>query len=140
MYKLSINERAYLKKIVMYTRKEYLNKNKYIYIEENIDTIDEKFLVSIENVEINFEIKSDMDISSTQMEKVFSDEKISRIVETLTLREKLVLFLYYFEGKTDAAIGKALNIKGDTARKIRVRTIEKIKKQYQIKKGMNENV
>ena len=51
-----------------------------------------------------------------------------------------MLFSYYFEKKTDAATGKALNINGDTARKIRIRAIEKIKKEYRKMKGSNEYV
>ena len=44
------------------------------------------------------------------------------------------------EKKTDAATGKALNINGDTARKIRIRALEKIKKEYRRMKGSNEDV
>ena len=62
------------------------------------------------------------------------------IVKALTLREKLVLFSYYFEKKTDAAIGNALNINGDTARKIRIRALEKIKNKYKKLKGSKEDV
>ena len=53
MYILSNDEKSYLRKIAIYTRKDYLRKSKYIFIEDDIDEIDEKFLISIENVEIN---------------------------------------------------------------------------------------
>ena len=137
MYILSNDEKSYLRKIAMYTRKDYLRKNKYIFIEDDIDEIDEKFLISIENVEINVEVKADMEICAPNIEKVFKDRKMNKIVKALTLREKLVLFSYYFENKTDAAIGKALNIKGDTARKIRIRALDKAKKEYGKMKGMD---
>lgn len=137
MYILSNDEKSYLRKIAMYTRKDYLRKNKYIFIEDDIDEIDEKFLISIENVEINVEVKTDMEICAPNIEKIFKDEKMNKIVKVLTLREKLVLFSYYFENKTDAAIGKALNIKGDTARKIRIRALDKAKKEYGKMKGMD---
>lgn len=137
MYILSNDEKSYLRKIAMYTRKDYLRKNKYIFIEDDIDEIDEKFLISIENVEINVEVKTDMEICAPNIEKVFKDRKMNKIVKALTLREKLVLFSYYFENKTDAAIGKALNIKGDTARKIRNRALDKAKKEYGKMKGMD---
>ena len=140
VYELSRREKSYLRKIVINTRNEYLRKNKYIFIEDEIEDVDEKFLISIENVEINFEIKSERDICAPEIERVFKDENISNIVKALTLREKLVLFSYYFEKKTDAATGKALNINGDTARKIRVRALEKIKNKYKEMKGNDENV
>lgn len=137
MYILSNDEKSYLRKIAMYTRKDYLRKNKYIFIEDDIGEIDEKFLISIENVEINVEVKTDMEICAPNIENVFKDRKMNKIVKALTLREKLVLFSYYFENKTDAAIGKALNIKGDTARKIRIRALDKAKKEYGKMKGMD---
>lgn len=140
VYKLSKNEKSYLRQIVINTRNEYLRKNKYIFIESEIDDVDEKLLISIENIEINFEIKSERDICAPEIEKVFQDKNMFNIVKALTLREKLVLFSYYFEKKTDAATGKALNINGDTARKIRIRALEKIKKEYRRMKGSNEDV
>ena len=140
VYKLSKNEKSYLRQIVINIRNEYLRKNKYIFIESEIDDVDEKLLISIENIEINFEIKSERDICAPEIEKVFQDKNMFNVVKALTLREKLVLFSYYFEKKTDAATGKALNINGDTARKIRIRALEKIKKEYRRMKGSNENV
>lgn len=140
MYELSKEEKTYLRQIVINTRNKYFRKNKYIFIENNIEAADEKFLISIENVEINFEIKSERDICAPNIEKVFKDENMFNIVKALTLREKLVLFSYYFEKKTDAAIGNALNINGDTARKIRIRALEKIKNKYKKLKGSNEDV
>ena len=140
VYKLSKNEKSYLRQIVINTRNEYLRKNKYIFIESEIDDVDEKLLISIENIEINFEIKSERDICAPEIEKVFKDKNMFNLVKALTLREKLVLFSYYFEKKTDAATGKALNINGDTARKIRIRALEKIKKEYRRMKGSNEDV
>ena len=80
MYDLNEDEGKYLKKIVMYTRNEYLRKNKYIFIEkEDIDEVDEKMLVSIDNVEISFEIKSEKEIIAPKIENVFRDEKITKI-------------------------------------------------------------
>ena len=140
VYKLSKNEKSYLRQIVINTRNEYLRQNKYIFIESEMNDVDEKLLISIENVEINFEIKSERDICAPEIEKVFKDKNMFNIVKALTLREKLVLFSYYFEKKTDAAIGNALNINGDTARKIRVRALDKIKKNFKKMKGNDKNV
>lgn len=140
VYKLSKEEKSYLRKIAINTRKDFFRKNKYIFIEDEIDDVDEKLLISIENVEINFEIKSERDICATEIEKVFKDKNMFNIVKALTLREKLVLFSYYFEKKTDAAIGKAININGDTVRKIRTRALEKINKNYKKLKGNDKNV
>lgn len=141
MYELNEDEGRYFKKIVMYTRREYLRKNKYIFIEkEDIDEVDEKMLVSIDNVEISFEIKSEKEIIAPKIEDVFRDEKITKIVKALTLREKLVLFLYYFEDKNDREIGKSLRIKQDTVQKTRKRALEKIQTRYFEMEGDDFNV
>ena len=76
VYKLSKNEKSYLRQIVINTRNEYLRKNKYIFIESEIDDVDEKLLISIENIEINFEIKSERDICAPEIEKVFQYKKL----------------------------------------------------------------
>ena len=47
VYKLSKNEKSYLRQIVINTRNEYLRKNKYIFIESEIDDVDEKLLRTI---------------------------------------------------------------------------------------------
>lgn len=141
MYETNEDEGRYLKKIVMYTRSEYLRKNKYIFIEkEDIDEVDEKMLVSIDNVEISFEIKSEKEIIAPKIEDVFRDEKITKIVKALTLREKLVLFLYYFEDKNDREIGKSLKIKQNTVQKTRKRALEKIQTRYFEMEGDDFNV
>ncbi|MBP3596479.1 MAG: sigma-70 family RNA polymerase sigma factor [Clostridia bacterium] len=141
MYETNEDEGRYLKKIVMYTRREYLRKNKYIFIEkEDIDEVDEKMLVSIDNVEISFEIKSEKEIIAPKIEDVFRDEKITKIVKALTLREKLVLFLYYFEDKNDREIGKSLKIKQNTVQKTRKRALEKIQTRYFEMEGDDFNV
>lgn len=141
MYEVNEDEGRYLKKIAMYTRKEYLRKNKYIFIEkEDIDEVDEKMLVSIDNVEISFEIKSEKEIIAPKIENVFRDEKITKIVKALTLREKLVLFLYYFEDKTDKEIAKTLKSKEDAIRKARNRALEKVQTRYFQMEGSDSNV
>lgn len=141
MYKLSNEEKTYLRKIVINTRNNFFKKNRYVILEENIEDTDEKLLISVENIEINFEIKCDKEIKPIEIEKVFRDRDINNIVKNaLTLREKLVLFLYYFENKTDLEVGKTLNIKMDAARMIRTRALKKIKDNYKKLKGENENV
>lgn len=140
MYNLSNEEKSYLRKIVESTRKDYINKNKYCVLEDDIDSINEKFLVSIENIEVNFEIKCEKEISPSKIEDVFWDKNMNKIVKALTLREKLVLFSYYFESKTDSQIAEVLNKNPDTIRKIRGRALKKIKEQYLKVKGDDLNV
>lgn len=140
MYNLSNEEKSYLRKIVESTRKDFFIKNKYGEFEEDIENVNEKYLISIENIEINFEVKYDNELSPLEIEKVFRDSNINKIVKALTLREKLVLFSYYFENKTDSEVGKLLSISADTARKIRTRALKKIKDKYLSSKGDTSDV
>lgn len=133
MYKLNNCEKSYLRKIIINTRNTYFTKNKYILVEESMEMEDEELLID-NNIEVNFETKIDNEITNYNIQDVFSEEKMIEIVKSLTSREKLVIFLYYFEDKTDEKIGNILNIKGDTARKIRTRALQKIKREYERRK------
>ena len=51
-----------------------------------------------------------------------------KIAKTLTYNEKLVLFLYYVEGKKDREIAEVLSCDKNTVYMRRFRTIEKIER------------
>lgn len=139
MYILNGKERSCLKTIARRTRIDYLEKNKYTYLEDDIDMFEENIFVSTENVEKDFEMKCDRDISAYEIEKVFMDLYKLKSIKALTLREKLVFYSYYWENKTDKEIGEALNINGDTIRKIRERAKNKALKNYQNLKEKRDN-
>ena len=139
-YNLKKKKKAYLKKIVINTRNKYLKKAKYNKISElELELLEDNEIIVDNSLEINLEIKLDKEIMPFFIENIFTDKKIMKIVKTLSLREKLVLFLYYFESKTDKSIGKFLNVNGDTITKIRCRALKKIRKQYYMK-GKEKNV
>lgn len=135
MYILNGKEKAALITIARRTRIDYLEANHYTYIEDDIDMFDENIFVSKENIENDYEIKSDREICANEMEKVFGDPYLLKSSKALTYREKLVLFSYYWEITTDKKIGEELNLKGDTVRKIRERAVEKIRIEYFKLKG-----
>ena len=139
MYILNNQEKACLVTIARRTRDRYLNKNKYTYFEDDIDLYEDNLFISNENVEIDFERKNDFNIEISEFEKIFSDLYLLKSTKNLSYREKLVLFSYYLEKKTDARIGKELHIKGDSIQKTRKRAIEKIIRTYFKLKGENIN-
>ena len=130
LYILNIKEKACILTIVRRTRINYLAKNNYIHFEDDIDMLDESVFISDEDIEEDFERKCDMDISAEEIEKIFTDLYLLKSTKKLSFREKLVLFSYYLEHKTDARIGKELHLKDDTVRKIRKRATKKIAKTY----------
>lgn len=146
MYILNNKEKAALVTIVRRTRYDYLRKNHYTYLEDDIDMIDASFLVSEENIEKNYEEKYDRGLCASEIEKIFKNPYLVKSSKALTDREKLVLFLYYCEEneendekKTDEKIGQELNLKGNTISKIRYRALDKIRKEYFRLKGNDKN-
>ena len=147
MYILSNKEKAALITIARRTRYDYLRKNDYTYLEDDIDMIDEEILISEENIEKTVAEKVDGDVCASDFEKIFDDPYLIKISKALTKKDRLVLFSYYlekdengeFDEKTDKVVAKELNMKPDTARKTRKRALGKLKKEYLKLKGNDKN-
>lgn len=140
MYKLNGKEVMCLATIARRTRNRYLEKNKYTYLEDEIDMLDENIFVAPENVEEEIELKYDREICANEIEKVFKDPRRVKSIKTLTEQEKLVFYLRCFEGKTDEEIGGKLNKSADAIRKTRGRAKDKsIKKFNKIKEEENND-
>ena len=147
MYILSNKEKAALITIARRARYDYLRKNDYTYLEDDIDMIDEELLIAEENIEKTVAEKIDGDICASDFEKIFDDPYLIKISKALTKKERLVLFSYYMEKdengeineKTDKVVSRELNMKPDTARKTRQRALGKLKKEYLKLKGNDKN-
>ena len=147
MYILSNKEKAALITIARRARYDYLRKNDYTYLEDDIDMIDEELLIAEENIEKTVAEKIDGDICASDFEKIFDDPYLIKISKALTKKERLVLFSYYMEKdengeineKTDKVVSRELNMKPDTARKTRKRALGKLKKEYLKLKGNDKN-
>ena len=147
MYILSNKEKAALITIARRARYDYLRKNDYTYLEDDIDMIDEELLIAEENIEKTVAEKIDGDICASDFEKIFDDPYLIKISKALTKKERLVLFSYYMEKdengeinqKTDKLVSRELNMKPDTGRKTRKRALGKLKKEYLKLKGNDKN-
>lgn len=140
MYKLNKQEISCLKLICKRKRIDYLQKNKYTYLEDDIDLIDEARLVTKENIEDEFIKKNDLNIKVEEIEKVFGNPNVLKSTKNLTYKEKLVLFSCFWENKTDKQIGKELHIKPNTITKMKKRAMEKIRNKYRKLKEEKRNV
>lgn len=65
MYILSNKEKAALITIARRARYDYLRKNDYTYLEDDIDMIDEELLISEENIEKTVVEKVDGDVCAS---------------------------------------------------------------------------
>lgn len=140
MYILSNKEKAFIVTIAKRVRADYLKANKYTLLEDDIDMFDENVFVSDFNVEEDVARKMDLSVCAEEIEKLFTNLNVLKSAKNLSYREKLVLFSYYSEHKTDYEIGCELHLKGDTVQKTRIRATKKILKNYNKLMGGNGDV
>ena len=62
-----------------------------------------------------------------QFDAKIKDELLAKAIETLTDRKKEVIFLAYFQGMSDAAIARKLNLVRSTVCEHRTRSLELLK-------------
>lgn len=128
-YELNRQEKGMILGIILNTRNDYLKKYKYSKIKyeslENIETINTN--ERIEDVVLK---NYDEFLCSSELSNLFENPNIKEVIEkALTEKQKSVLFLYYCKNKKDKEIASILSIKEDTSRKIRNRSLEKIRKR-----------
>ena len=125
LYILNKDEENLLKLIIKHARIDYFRNNNRYFDTEDIDEIE---------IEDKANLKSDMiknyesGIQVNELEKIFTEKNMFKIAKTLTYNEKLVLFLYYVEGKKDREIAEVLSCDKNTVYMRRFRTIEKIER------------
>ena len=140
MYVLNNKEKAFIITIAKRVRADYLRKNKYTLLEDDIDLFDENIFVSDYNIEEDVAKKLDLSVCAEEIEKIFTNLNLLKSAKNLSYREKLVLFSYYSEHKTDSRIAKELHLEAEAVRKIRNRAAKKILKKYYKIIGGNEDV
>ena len=97
---LSKEEKSYLKKIIINTRKKYIRDN-YNYINSTNVQLFSCADVEAESVLEEVLNKCEREIKSAmEFEKVMSSEKLYGVVKALSFEEKMVLFSLYKENKT----------------------------------------
>lgn len=133
---LTKEEKSYLKKVIINTRRLYIRDN-YDFINSiNIESYD------IEDVEAESLLdavinKCEKEIkSAVEFEKVISNNRLYTIIKALSLKEKIVLFSVYKENKTMKQIAMEMKIDRTTAWRIKCRALDKIMK-YIIGGGKN---
>lgn len=127
-YELNEKEEGIILGIILNTMNDFLKMNKYSKIKyvalEKAEVINAN-----EKVEDNVIKSYDDNLSVSELGNLFENSKIKKIIDkALTNKQRSVLFLYYCKNKKDKEIGRLMNLKEDTVRKIRNRAIEKIGK------------
>jgi DNA-directed RNA polymerase specialized sigma subunit len=134
---LSKEEKAYLKKLILNVRRKYIKVN-YEYL--NNKDINWESCADIESSTVFDTVLNkcvDELKSALELERLFCDEKLYNITKALSLKEKIVLFSLYKEGKSVNQIAKEMNVERTTIWRIKNKAQEKITKSLI---GGNENV
>lgn len=126
MYELSKQEEVVL--IIMFKniRINYIKKNKQRF--EELPLLDEN-LCSERSIDEEIEKKLEDEIQADKLEDIFGDKSVYKIVKALAYDEKLVLFLYYKQLKTDREIGELFSISRSAANKRRQKIEKKLLKK-----------
>ncbi len=134
---LSKEEKSYLKKLILNVRRKYIKDN-YEYLNSkdvNWDTFEDMECSSLFDTVLNKcvdELKS-----AIEFERLFCDEKLYNITKALSVKEKMVLFALYKEGKSIKQIANEMNVERTTIWRIKNKAQEKITKNLL---GGNYNV
>lgn len=128
-YNMSERERGFILGIILNTKNDYLKKYKYSKI-QYVELEDDSIIESNENVESIVEENFDATLLPNNLEKIFRDKKLSKIVKALTEEQRSVLF-WFIKGKNDKEIAKELNKNMHAINKMKNRTFSKIKNKYE---------
>lgn len=125
---LSKDEEYVLRVIIKHARIDYFRRNN---LYSDIEDIEEYDIETDENIENRVIENDESDIKANSIEKYFSEEKIFKVTKTLKYDEKLLLFLFYIEEKSDKEIAEILSTTWKAVRSKRMRIIQKIRKMLQ---------
>lgn len=127
-YAMTEREKGFILGIILNTKNDYLKKYKYSKI-QYVELEDDTNIESSDNVERIVEENFDATLLPNELEKIFKDRKLNKIVKALTNEQRSVLFLFS-KGKSDKEIAKELNKNMHAINKMKNRTFNKIKNKY----------
>lgn len=126
---LTKEEKSYLGKVIMNTRKKYIRDNYDFINSRNIDLYDIKD-VEAESVLESVINKCEKEIkSAVEFENIASNNKMYTAIKALSLEEKMMLFYLYKENKSISQIAMEMKISRTTAWRIKTNAQDKIMKE-----------
>jgi DNA-directed RNA polymerase specialized sigma subunit len=121
---LSKEEKLYLRKIVVSARNRYFERKKALIEKEIVKDIEE----IIVNNDDGYEETISESVKFEELEELFENEKLYKLVKGLSLNEKMVLFCLYHENRTIRETAKALNVDKKTVLRRRDKALQTILK------------
>ncbi len=102
-------------------------------IEEGMVALQNQICLSLEAVQENFTLAGEQDIySEPQLSAIFNDlvDKVAKIIDKLTEKERLVLSLYYDDDLTMKEVARVLEITEGRVSQLHSQAIGKIQKKF----------
>ena len=133
---LTKEEKSYLVSIIKSTRNNYLKKNFYnkrFIMVELKDNIPDEMSLDLDVIINNAQIKN---MSAGEFENVFLNAKLYKIVKALSLKEKMMLFSLFNEGKSIRYIAKEQKIDKNTVIRKRKKFINLVKEVLEDEKNV----
>ena len=128
MYVLNNDEKGVLRVIIRNARADYFRNNKYFFNEE---AIEDKEICSDERFEEEVAERNDKIEDAEVFEKIFTNKDMyNHAKKVLTYNEKLVLFLYFVDGKTDEEIAEMFDLYRTTITRRRNKAFDKLREKY----------
>ena len=124
---------AYIKQVVVNSRRKF-DKTYYTRLQHeeltlNADT--QGFAINDTNrIDTSFSIDDYCDIDFSNIEAIFTDDKLYKTVKTLTLKQKKVLHLIYIECNSEQSVANILHLTRQGVNKLKNTALRNIVDQY----------
>lgn len=109
----------------------HLSQTNPLILDRNVNNREGISLDFIEESQFLYEYNSL--VNSYDLEFIFEDKHLYKIISELSTKQKKILYLLYVDGLTEIEIAQRLNITKQAVNKTKHQTLKKIKKDY--KKG-----
>jgi RNA polymerase sigma factor (sigma-70 family) len=124
---------AYIKRVVFWSRQKYdKSYNTRLQREELTQNCEYDDIVSdsLHNLEDQFQIEEFINVDSAHIENIFTDEKMYSTVKNLKPKQKFVLYLLYYQNRSEQETADILSISRQRVNKIKNEALKKIMYMY----------
>ena len=129
---------SYIEKSIRFSSYEIKNKKKKILNNEvyNLNEIDENFNEERINILIDESVDFLENISKEpNFKNISSNEDLIKALDSITDRQKLVIYMYFVEDKEEKQIAKELNVTKQSVNKVKIAALNRLKEyiKYELK-------
>lgn len=128
---------SYFSKVLHFESQKYdkkirhMNSVNQLILDKNVNEGEGTVLDLIEREQPLDELEFSIPVSSYDLELVFEDKHLYKIVSSLSPRQKDVLHLLFVEGLTEIEAAQRLGVTKQSINKTKNQTLKKIKQDYQ---------